>query len=70
MTLTSLTSCETLGPTSLAPIRITMLFGERTPGLEDALRVPDALEPACVRFLTRRFAILRRTERKENMNRE
>lgn len=55
---TSLTSWPTLEPTSPAPIRITMLFGERL--VVPALPGPVAalLTRTCVRFFVRGFAIL------------
>lgn len=57
MLRTSLTSCVTLGPTSLAPMRMTMLLGVRSPGLDGALPGAAGWVPACVRFFTRRFAM-------------
>jgi hypothetical protein len=55
---TSLTSWPTLEPTSPAPIRITMLFGERlvVPALPGP--VAASLTRTCVRFFVRGFAIL------------
>ena len=57
---TSFTNWLTLGPTSPAPILITMLFGSR---LESEVDAATPLEgpfraPMCVRFFVRRLAIL------------
>ena len=59
MCLTSLTSWLTLGPTSPAPIRITMLFGDL---LADVLAgtalVGPLRAPTCVCLFTRLRAIV------------
>ncbi len=59
MLLTSLTSWLTLGPTSPAPIRMTMLFGVL---FKEALLVGPFVAPlrapTCVRFFVRRLAIV------------
>jgi hypothetical protein len=55
---TSFTNWLTLGPTSPAPIRITMLFGDRSIELLVAFPLEGPfLAPTWVRFFVRRRAI-------------
>ena len=55
---TSWASWLTLGPTSLAPMRMTMVLGVLRPAVLETLRLGSAWALMLVRFLTRLFGIL------------
>lgn len=58
MARTSLTSWVTLGPTSPAPIRMTILLGSRVAEeLAVTLLAGPLRAPTCVRFFVRRLAM-------------